>query len=121
MRIDKDTSTFVVDDRHRYPVTRITMNDLDPDTLGMPYFERKCLMTFESGATLSIIYGHATWSVNRDAWLDGYPFDEDPACVEVWASWEEDPRGYVDSEGLLMLIAQANIQPSEHPTQGATP
>jgi hypothetical protein len=119
MHIDTETDTFVVDDRHRYPLEVVDFGDTD----ATEWFwrRRRGLMRFESGATLSIIYGDATWSTNRDCFLNDYLFNERPTCVEVWASWEEEPRGYVDKEGLLLLIAQANIQPTDQPTQGDKP
>lgn len=109
MHMDRDTGMFHVTDRHRYPAEVRVWSDLDDDVLGFPFHERCVWLHFESGARLSVIWGHATWSSNRDAWLGGY--SDHPTCVEVLPSWDNEPEGYVDCIRMLELIDQANNQP----------
>jgi hypothetical protein len=70
---------------------------------------RRAMIQSETRISLSIIWGCATWSTNRDARSAEF-FVEEPTSVEVGILWDgqllDDPLGYQTTDQVLALIRE---------------
>lgn len=113
MHVEKDE--FIVGDK-RFACTEVVRTEVHSNPRYAEYddgedhtfYTRRCLLKFESGVSISFVWGSATYSANRDAGgLSGGQFNEFPETVEAWPSWEEDP--YECNEQMVLdLIQQGN-------------
>src|SRR5262245_47167632 len=106
-----DPRTLDVDGR-RWPVAEVKHHDVEgPDGMSMLHRFRGAAIAFESGWTVSVLWGTGTYSDNHGIW-PGRPedeFTETPAAVEVGVIHIDgglvaDPFSYVDGDDLNALL-----------------
>lgn len=105
--------------RHFWCRYRTSDTSLPDDIYPEPFRVRQALILFESGWSVSIIWGSASYSTNHDATMFARSaFTETPEVVEVAVMDRDgamvggDVLGYVGAEGALAIIAEVATWPS---------
>lgn len=93
-----------------------------PSGTRAPFRIRRARLGFEPGWAVSIIWGSATWSTNRDTPFSDDPFTETPATVELavldraGSIITDDPLSHVSPDLALAVIDVVASLPTDHPT-----
>lgn len=93
-----------------------------PSGTRAPFRVRRARLGFEAGWMVSIVWGSATWSTNRDTPFSDDPFTETPATVELavldraGTIITDDPLSYVSPELAVAVIDVVASLPTDHPT-----